>query len=73
MLAIAALVTASAAINIATVSTELSSVVFEWSLTVRILTFGLHGKDNATFALANLSVFLRERTVGAAFRGRPLD
>jgi hypothetical protein len=41
----------------ATVRTELSSVVFEWSLTVRILTFGVHGKDNATFGLANLSAF----------------
>jgi hypothetical protein len=37
MLAIAALVTASAAINIATVSTELSSVVLAWSLNVRIV------------------------------------
>jgi hypothetical protein len=36
MLAIAALVTTSAAISIATVSKELSSVVFAWSLNVRI-------------------------------------
>jgi len=74
-------VTASAAISIATVSTELSSVVFEWSLTVRILTFGVLGKDNATFGLSNLSAFCAslqqlewaatERTVGAALRGRP--
>jgi hypothetical protein len=41
----------------ATVSTELSSVVFEWSLTVRILTFAILGKDNATFGLGNLSAF----------------
>jgi hypothetical protein len=50
-------VTASAAISIATVSTELSSVVFEWSFTVRILTFGLLGKDNATLLSPDLSAF----------------
>src|SRR5690348_718521 len=37
MLAIAALVTARAAISMTTVSTELSRVVFAWSLKVRIL------------------------------------
>jgi hypothetical protein len=54
----AALVTASAAISIATVNTELSSVVFEWSFTVRILTFGLLGKDNATSDPAKSFSFL---------------
>jgi hypothetical protein len=43
----------------ATVNTELSSVVFEWSFTVRILTFGLLGKDNATFAFFRSFSFLR--------------
>jgi hypothetical protein len=38
MLAMAALVIASAAISIVTMSSELSSVVFAWSLNVRIVS-----------------------------------
>ena len=63
MLAIAALVTASAAINIATVSTELSSVVL---MSLMFAFTAVAGKDNATnnaqMTPLNLSAFcVREK------------